>query len=193
MLGLSFTFIHALGNSLMTNPLQRKLPSPGFQVEIVMIDYDGTIPPKIRLDHGTKGADGKLRDPPSSSENKANSQQSNASRKQNNEDDVFSDSEGEEPTASRSTVDHTISAAGTAPHSESGTKSEHISSVSHQTEHLSLGRESTSSQSKTSHEPKIDGAERAAKIPNLDSTDIKAIAADASVFSFGDDEDYESE
>ncbi|KAI3451986.1 hypothetical protein Pfo_008651 [Paulownia fortunei] len=170
----------------------RKLPSPGFQVEIVMIDYDGTIPSKIQTGHDTKSADGKLTDASSSSDNKANSQQSNASRKQNNEDDVFSDSEGEEPTSS-SRVDHTISAAGTTPHSESGTKTECISTISHQTEQLSLGKESTSSQSKTSHELKIDGVERASTIPNLDSADIKAIAADASVFSFGDDEDYESE
>ncbi|KAL0332194.1 UNVERIFIED_CONTAM: Phosphatidylinositol 3,4,5-trisphosphate 3-phosphatase and protein-tyrosine-phosphatase PTEN2A [Sesamum calycinum] len=169
----------------------RKLPSPGFQVEIVMIDYDGTVPPKTKTDRNKNIGDGKLRDAPSSSENKANSQQSNTSRKQNDEDDVFSDSEGEEP-ASRSTVDQTLSAAGTARHSESGTKDEHIPTISDQTEQLSLGRESTSSQSRNSHEMKIDVVERAPSIPNLDTTDIKAIAADASVFSFADDEDYES-
>ncbi|PIN24673.1 Clathrin coat dissociation kinase GAK/PTEN/Auxilin [Handroanthus impetiginosus] len=170
----------------------RKLPAPGFQVEIVMIDYDGTIPSKIKTNHDTKGADGKSRDAPSSSENAANSQHSNDSRKQNNKDDVFSDSEGEEATSS-TTAGRTISAAGPAPHSERGTKAEQISTMSHQTEQLSIGRESTSPQSKTSHELKIDKVDKAVTIPNLDSTDIKAIAADASVFSFGDDEDYESE
>ncbi|KAL2241647.1 UNVERIFIED_CONTAM: Phosphatidylinositol 3,4,5-trisphosphate 3-phosphatase and protein-tyrosine-phosphatase PTEN2A [Sesamum indicum] len=169
----------------------RKLPSPGFQVEIVMIDYDGTIPPKMKTDRNKNNGDGKSRDAPSSSENKANSQQSNTSRKQNNEDDVFSDSEGEEP-ASRSTMNQTLSAAGTARHSESGTKDEHIPTISHQTEQLSLGRESTSSQSRNSREMKINVVERAPTIPDLDTTDIKAIAADASVFSFADDEDYES-
>ncbi|KAL7101430.1 hypothetical protein ACP275_08G053100 [Erythranthe tilingii] len=163
--------------------LQRKLPSPGFQVEMVMIDYDGTTIPKTKTDHNTKGEEGK-----SSNESKANSEQSNASRKQNKDDDVFSDSEGEEEsTTSRSKQGNTIS-------TESRSDAGGISAISHQTEKLSLGRESTSSEPRTSHEVKIDGAERAtAKIPNLDSADIKAIAADASVFSFGDDEDYESD
>ncbi|KAL8473032.1 hypothetical protein ACS0TY_029369 [Phlomoides rotata] len=168
---------------------KRKLPSPGFQIEIVMIDYDGTIPSKTRSDdhHNTKGADGKSKDASASSENTANTKQSsNAPRKQKKEDDVFSDSEGEEePSPSRTS---------TAPNSEAGPKSEHISSVTHQTENLSLGREPTNPESKTSHEVKMEGGERSSTaIPNLDSTDIKAIAADASVFSFGDDEDDESE
>lgn len=156
-----------------------------------MVDYDGTIPSKIRTDPDSKGVDGKSRDPPSSSENKDTSQQNDAPGKQNNEDDVFSDSDGEEPTAStRSSVDHhSVS----APQSESGSKSERVSSVSHQTECLSLGRESVSSQSRNSSELKVDEVDGASAIPNLGSTDIKAIAADASVFSFGDDEEDESE
>ncbi|KAK4488409.1 hypothetical protein RD792_004172 [Penstemon davidsonii] len=170
---------------------KRKLPSPGFQVEIVMIDYDGTIPAKVKSDNDQKGADGKSKDDPSSSDKKSNSGQSSASRKQKNEDDVFSDSDGdEEPVSSRNSISAT---AGGGPNHESGTTAEQISTVSNQTEQLSLGRKSTnSSQSNASHEVKIEGVERN-KIPNLDSTDIKAIAADASVFSFGDDEDYESE
>lgn len=156
-----------------------------------MVDYDGTIPSKIRTDQDSKGVDGKSRDPPSSSENKDTSQQNDASGKQNNEDDVFSDSDGEEPTAStRSSVDHhSVAAAGSAPQSESGSKSERVSSVSRQTERLSLGRESVSSQSRNSSEQKVDEVDRASAIPNLGSTDIKAIAADASVFSFGDEDD----
>ncbi|KAL1564178.1 Phosphatidylinositol 3,4,5-trisphosphate 3-phosphatase and protein-tyrosine-phosphatase pten2a [Salvia divinorum] len=170
---------------------KRKLPSPGFQVEIVMVDYDGTAPLKTRADDNTKGADGKPQDVPSSSENKNRSSQQN---KQNNEDDVFSDSDGEEPAPSRSSsVDpRPISIAGTAPQSEQATKSERVSSVSHQMERVSVGRESMSSQSQ-SKEVKVDEVERASTIPNMGSTDIKAIAADASVFSFGDDEDDESD
>ncbi|XP_047947770.1 phosphatidylinositol 3,4,5-trisphosphate 3-phosphatase and protein-tyrosine-phosphatase PTEN2A-like [Salvia hispanica] len=171
---------------------KRKLPSPGFHVEIVMVDYDGTAPSKTRADDSTKGADGKQQDAPSSSENKDPSSQQN---KQNNEDDVFSDSDGEEHAPSRSsTVDQRpISVAGTAPQSEQASKSERVSSVSHQMERLSVGRESTSSQSQ-SKEVKVDEVERpSSTIPNMGSTDIKAIAADASVFSFGDDEDDESD
>lgn len=156
-----------------------------------MVDYDGTAPSKTRADGSTKGADGKQEDAPSSSENKDPSQQN----KQNNEDDVFSDSDGEEPAPSRSsTVDQRpISVAGTAPQSEQASKSERVSSVSHQMERLSVGRESTSSQPQPK-EVKVDEVERpSSTIPNMGSTDIKAIAADASVFSFGDDEDDESD
>ncbi|KAL6572990.1 Phosphatidylinositol 3,4,5-trisphosphate 3-phosphatase and protein-tyrosine-phosphatase pten2a [Orobanche hederae] len=167
----------------------RKLPSPGFQVEIVLVDYDGIIPSKTKTDHDTKGGDGKSIDaPPSSNDSNANSQQqSNPSRKQNNEDDVFSDSDGEEDggevSSSRSSVGlTTISAAvGTTSHCEPGNKVEHVSP---QAARLSVGRESTHSRS---------GEVKVSIIPNMDCTDIKAIAADASVFSFGDDDDYESE
>ncbi|GFQ02821.1 phosphatidylinositol 3 4 5-trisphosphate 3-phosphatase and dual-specificity protein phosphatase pten [Phtheirospermum japonicum] len=160
-------------------------------VELVMIDYDGTIPPKTKPD--TKGKDGKSTDAPSSSDNKASSQESNASKKQNNEDDVFSDSEGEEESSSsRSRAGPTSSAAGAASHSESRAEAEHVSAMSYQTGRLSIGQESMNSQS-NNNEVKIDGPEKSSKIPNMDSTDIKAIAADASVFSFGDDEDYESD
>ncbi|KAL2499639.1 PTEN 2 [Abeliophyllum distichum] len=174
---------------------KRKLPSPGFQVEIVMIDYDGTIPSKVKADRDTKGAaDGRsINAPTSSNENKANSEQSNASGKQKNQDDVFSDSEGEESCSSRSTMGHTSSAAKNATYPDSGNSVERMSAMTNQTEQLSLGnKDPTNSQSNASNEVKIDGVERTT-IPNLDSNDIKAIAADASVFGFGDDEDYESE
>lgn len=173
---------------------KRKLPSPGFQVEIVMIDYDGTIPSQVKPDQDVKSADGRSRNAPSSSnENNANSEQSNASGKQNNQDDVFSDSEGEESSSSRTTLGHTSSAAKTATYNDSGNSAERMSAMTNQTEQLSLGnKEPTNSHSKASNQVKIDGVERTS-IPNLDSNVIKAIAADASVFGFGDDEDYESE
>ncbi|KAG8384341.1 hypothetical protein BUALT_Bualt04G0108100 [Buddleja alternifolia] len=180
-------------DNFSNSSLQRKLPSPGFQVEIVMIDYDGTIPSKNKTD-SEKSADGKSKDAPSSSESKVNPENSSASGKQNNEDDVFSDSDGEEPISSRSSMGSTIPSAEPAPNPESRTSTDRISNVSHQTERLSLGTESKSSQANTSsHELKSDGVDRSKTIPNMESTDIKAIAADASVFSFGDDEDYESD
>lgn len=167
---------------------KRKLPTPGFQVEIVMIDYDGTVPSKGKINRDTNSANATVRDAPSSSEHKANPDPSNASRKQK-EDDVFSDSDAEEPADSRSKI-----GPGTASHLKSGTSSsEQISSISHETEQLSLGRNSPGSHFDTSHEMKPEGIERASSNPNMESTDLKAIAADASVFSFGDDEDDESD
>ncbi|XP_075482416.1 phosphatidylinositol 3,4,5-trisphosphate 3-phosphatase and protein-tyrosine-phosphatase PTEN2A-like [Primulina tabacum] len=168
---------------------KRKLPSPGFQFEIVMIDYDGTVPSKVKTDRDTNSANATLRDAPSSSEHKADPDQSKASGKQKEGDDVFSDSDTEEPANSRSKI-----GPGTASHPKSGTSpSEQMSSISHQTEELSLGRNSPSSHFDTSNEMKLEGIQRASSNPNMESTDLKAIAADASVFSFGDDEDDESD
>lgn len=159
-----------------------------------MIDYDGTIPSQVKPDQDSKIADGRSRNASSSSnENNANSEQSKATGKQNNQDDVFSDSEGEENSSSKGNIGHTSSAAKTVAYQDSGNSVERMSTMTNQTEQLSLGnKEPTNSQSNASNEVKIDGVEKTS-IPNLDSNVIKAIAADASVFGFGDDEDYESE
>ncbi|KZV39735.1 tyrosine-protein phosphatase TPTE-like [Dorcoceras hygrometricum] len=168
---------------------KRKFPSPGFQVEIVMIDYDGTVPLKDKTDRDTNSANATSKDAPPSSEHKANPDQSNASRKQKEEDDVFSDSDAEESASSRSKIG-TGAASNTKSDASPG---EQISSLSHQTDQLSLGRNSASSNFNTSPEMKLEDIQRASSNPNMDSTDLKAIAADASVFSFGDDEDDESD
>ncbi|XP_051140389.1 phosphatidylinositol 3,4,5-trisphosphate 3-phosphatase and protein-tyrosine-phosphatase PTEN2A-like [Andrographis paniculata] len=167
----------------------RKLPSPGFQVEIVMIDYGGTIPAKTKSDSDTKGAEGKPGDSSSSSQRKADSQANKASSKPDNEDDVFSDSEGEETDPSRSSTSHAISISGPARHSESSSKTDSVSTITHQTEQPANSQQ----QPIHGHEMKIDDVKSPPNLPSFDPTDIKAIAADASVFSFGDDEDYESE
>lgn len=173
--------------------LQRKLPSPGFQVEIVMIDYDGTIPTKSKAGNSSKGSDGRPGNTSASgNEVAAYSNQSKVSENQDN-DDVFSDSDGEETAASRSRLAHISSRAGvTATPQESGTKTEQIATVTHGTERLSLSSKGPA-QSNASNDIKENVVEKPSSIPNLNSGDIKAIAADASVFSFGDDEDYESE
>lgn len=171
---------------------KRKLPSPGFQVEIVMIDYDGTISTKSKAGNSCKGSDGKPSNTSASgNEVAAYSNQSKVSENQDN-DDVFSDSDGEETAASRSTLAQISSGAGvTATPQESGTK-EQIATLTHGTERLSLSSKGPA-QSNASNDIKENVAEKPSSIPNLNSGDIKAIAADASVFSFGDDEDYESE
>ncbi|KAL3525662.1 hypothetical protein ACH5RR_014034 [Cinchona calisaya] len=173
---------------------KRKLPSPGFQVEIVMVNYD-KLPSKFKTDTA-KGSDGQGGSQLSSSDrNDVNPAQVEVTKKRDKDDDVFSDSDGEDSVPTRRSAGNTSSAAGgTAAPLESGSKENQMASFTHQTEQLSLGsKESTNSQNDTSKETKFDGVERAGSIPNLGSGDIKAIAADASVFSFGDDEDYESE
>lgn len=163
---------------------KRKLPSPGFLVEIVMIDYDGTVPSKTKVDSVAK------RSGPSSSD-KVDHSKAKLAAKQDNDDNVFWDSEGEETVPSRS-MDSTSAKAAAAP--ESSSKGNQTTGLIHQTEQLSLksgGAEYVPNS--ISKETNFDGVERTGTIPNFASGDIKAIAADASVFSFGDEEDYDSE
>jgi len=70
-----------------------------------------------------------------------------------------------------------------------GCQKEQIANLTHNAEQLSLRN---SDPKNGASEIKSESVERAA-IPNLGSSDIKAVAADASAFSFGDDEDYECE
>lgn len=160
-----------------------------------MIDYDGTLPTKFKADQVAKGSDGRVGSQSSSSDrNDMNPAKVDVTTKRDNDDDVFSDSDGEESVPSRRSISNTSAVATAAPLESGGSKENQIASVAHQAEQLSLGsKESTHFQANTSIENKFDDVERAGSIPNLGSGDIKAIAADASVFSFGDDEDYESE
>ncbi|KAI3665689.1 hypothetical protein L6452_44319 [Arctium lappa] len=167
---------------------KRKLPVPGFKVEVVMIDYDGTIPEKY-----------KTNDKPSTSSNDSSpsyknpANQNKASGEQEN-DNVFSDSDdGDEPASTDRSRPNVTSRPGTAPPSppppESGKMEAEVTNMRKNTEQLSLNSRQQSIQG--SNNTRNEQVERS--IPNLNSGDIKAIAADASVFSFGDDEDDESE
>ncbi|RVX23906.1 Phosphatidylinositol 3,4,5-trisphosphate 3-phosphatase and protein-tyrosine-phosphatase PTEN2A [Vitis vinifera] len=172
--------------SVFSGGYRRKLPSPGFQVEVVMIDYDGTIQTRFKSDSSRNGSDGNSGYVPAPSGGvAATSNQSKVSESQDN-DDVFSDSEGEETESSTRKQAQTTSGTGHgAPGPKSGSTVEQIAGIKHGTEHLSLVSEQPS-QINPSKEPKSDGALQ-------EVSDFKAIAADASVFSFGDEEDYESE
>ena len=171
--------------------LQKKLPAPGFQVEVVMIDYHGAVQTRSKSDLGSNSSDGNSGYVAVPSGGIAvTSNQSRVSESQEN-DDVFSDSEGEETESSTKQQAQANSGAGPgsgsgSPGPKSGSPGEQqIAGIKHGTEHLSLVSEQ-SSQINASKEPKSDGALQ-------EVSDFKAIAADASVFSFGDDEDYESE
>lgn len=157
-----------------------------------MIDYDGTIPAKYKTEDASKKTDETSGNNSSTDGTKANSDQSKGSGSRDHNDDVFSDSDGEESTK---TSARSSSAAPSGGVIDSGTREEQITQVTRQTEQLAIGgQEPTNLNTDNSSEIKIDAIERTASIPNLGSSDIKAIAADASVFSFGDDdEDYESE
>ncbi|KAI3503060.1 hypothetical protein L1887_31495 [Cichorium endivia] len=149
---------------------KRKLPVPGFKVEVVMIAYDGTIPEKY------KSTDKPILGSNDSSPSYNDSTPSKPSGDQDN-DNVFSDDDDEgkdkPPREKR---------APTAP--PPGKIDPEVSALRKNTEQLSLNSKSATNVVRTEE----DGS-----IANLNSGDIKAIAADASVFSFGDDEDDLSE
>lgn len=169
---------------------KRKLPSPGFKVEIVMVDYDGSAPVKSKAAGASKGKDPRQGNISSSTEGtKANLDKNKVSGDQNRGDDVFSDSEGEEGTSSSTKSRTRDSQPPAAAGVDSGSQKEQIANLAHNAKELSLRN---SDPKNGTSEIKSETVERAA-LPNLGSSDIKAIAADASVFSFGDDEDYESE
>lgn len=182
-------------NRIIMNPSEldgfdkRKLPSPGFQVEIVMIDYDGTLPTKPKTDSTNQGTSNKSGY--AQSGNPANPNQSKASRSK--DDDVFSDSDEEESGASKSRQPQAASGVGApAP----GPANKQIGNVSQETSKLTLKSEDSTSNSASrpmNYNNATGKSASATEIPNLAATDIKAMAADASVFSFGDDEEFDSE
>ncbi|KAL5821742.1 hypothetical protein ACOSQ3_023624 [Xanthoceras sorbifolium] len=168
---------------------KRKLPSPGFKVEIVMVDYDGTLPTSSKANSANQGSDGSSASVSvPTGEVSGNSSQSKVSKSE--DDDVFSDSDGEESGASKSQQAHIASEGDPAVHKQSNTVAG--------TEKLSL-RSQEPTLNNVSKEPTVVGSENPASaqaLPHLDSvaaSDFKAIAADTSVFTFGDEEDYESE
>ncbi|KAF4377606.1 hypothetical protein G4B88_006886 [Cannabis sativa] len=177
-----------LGASELDGFDKRKLPSPGFQVEIVMIDYDGTLPQKSNSKANSTNPKSDTSSsttttthvPISSDGTKSNSDKKQVPQNEDN-DDVFSDSDGDEKGANKSR------ATAPPPTSTATLSPEQVRNLSSQTDNqLSLGTEARVLQEGTND-----------TLPKMDSTrgsdDFKAMAADASVFSFGDDEDFESD
>ncbi|CAF2018497.1 hypothetical protein Bca4012_079564 [Brassica carinata] len=142
---------------------KRKLPAPGFHVEIVMAESDSSTQQRPQ---SSSGADsGKIKS------------------KQSRDDDVFSDSDGEEEgnskhTESNSTIEKTAG-------SVHQTSRDHQINEPPKTDDHSANKSSSSSGLYNNNPVQDD---------SLAVSNIKAIAADASVFSFGDEEeDYESD
>lgn len=162
-----------------------------------MIDYDGTLPTRSKADSMANKSDGTSTSAPGSTVGtEANSNRKQASQSEDN-DDVFSDSDGEEKGAPNRMPARATSIA--EPVHPSNSTAEQIGNVVREIEPLSLGSE-RHSQANVSQEATVDGIRKtdssSETLPKLDSvggSDIKAMAADASVFTFGDDEDFESD
>lgn len=149
--------------------LQRKLPSPGFQLEVVLLDYDGSEPLKPTLANVRKYL--KPTEKAAPRESKPAPQKTDESFSDKDKDKVFSDSDGEGNGSNKNKQVKDPSSSDEAPQNK----------ISQAMEGVSLKG------------PETDGKENNASGNSTSANDFKAIAADTSVFSFGDDEDYESE
>ncbi|VVB05118.1 unnamed protein product [Arabis nemorensis] len=155
---------------------KRKLPAPGFHVEIVMIESDNSQPtnPNFDSSYATQ----------QQSQSSSGADSGKIKSKQNKDDDVFSDSDAEEEGNSKH-IESNSTNAKTAGSLHTTSKPHQINEHPKTDDH-SANKSVTSSSSLGLYNP----------VPNdsLAVNDIKAIAADASVFSFGDEEeDYESD
>lgn len=179
---------------------KRKLPSPGFQIEVVLVDYNGTIPTGQNSETAAKKSnEGSSVDAPAPVDAGADTAapNQNKSRGSNDKDDVFSDSEAEESVSSKLRQAQAASAGGgtavtTTSSSETNTKSDQVASLTHTTEQLSIGNTGLQPAASQPKSDAVSGAVSGLAVNNSES-EFKAMAADASVFTFGDDEDYESE
>lgn len=180
---------------LNTNDLdgfdKRKLPSPGFQVEIVLVDYDGAPPTPPFAQSGTTTSSATSDPPPASVASTAATSDHHESKVpgSNDKDDVFSDSEAEEAGSSKSKRRQPASSTGetvtsTTPASENKSNADQVANVTRATEQVSLGNSGPAP-------PKSDVVTSAEF--STSESEFKAMAADASVFTFGDEEDYESD
>lgn len=183
---------------------KRKLPSPGFQVEVVLVDYDAAVPARVQSEtaasqsvesSGSVVASGAS---PGTVNEAAVVSDTNKGTGNREKDDVFSDSEAEESVSSKSKkVSSTPETRERADTNVVGSghsgKLDEAADLAHQTEHTSLG-----SPGSALTEPRKDvdkgtisglqGSNSAGEV-----SEFKVLAADASVFTFGDEDDYESE
>lgn len=177
--------------------LQRKLPSPGFQVEVVLVDYNGNVETS-KLETNTKKSESSSTSP---APVEASTPARNADKESgdHDKDDVFSDGEADHPASSKSKQtkapsDAVEAVANATRESEANKVSNQITNITQATEQVSLGNK-ISTPSHSAGEPKRDVEGRpvsSLEVPSSES-EFKAMAADASVFTFGDDEDYESD
>ena len=117
------------------------MPYPGFTIELVMIDYEGTLETNSKANSANKGIDGNSGY--AEGGGIANSKQNKASGSEDN-DDVFSDSDGEESGAS-SRQNQAVAGVGPAVSSHlSNTAAEQIGTSKHGTHQLSVKNQAPS-------------------------------------------------
>jgi phosphatidylinositol-3,4,5-trisphosphate 3-phosphatase and dual-specificity protein phosphatase PTEN len=179
------------------------LPSPGFQVEVVLVDYDGSQQPETKPAAGPIDNKSDADSSPSEVAKEANPApaESNKGAGSNDKDEVFSDSEGEDGSSKgrREKDTNAQGSANAAKPSETSIVQE-ASAAASRIEKVAITNEQGTAKGSdpTSLKTEVSNKSSSATIPALPvessgMSEFKAIAADASVFSFGDEDDYESE
>ncbi|WOK93642.1 hypothetical protein Cni_G02342 [Canna indica] len=177
-----------MGTSELDGFDKRKVPSPGFQVEIVMVDYDS-----VRARNPASGNDKKNSNGNVINENPKrdrNSTAPNLSKNKDNKDDVFSDSDTEDKESANDNVAQV--SRNVEEHYNSGKITNNV--ANQETSSIEAGK----AEAGVANEVKKEATsslrlEEAATLNSGSASEFKAIAADASVFSFGDEDEYESE
>ncbi|CAI0557393.1 unnamed protein product [Linum tenue] len=189
--------------------LSRKLPSAGFQVEVVLVDANNSnvAPASLNTPPAKSDEGGSSTVPPTSVETAsapttpATSMQSKDSTPSPDKDDVFSDNEAEEsvsskrkgaeamtqPKATTAADGGSIAAAATAK------TEQQVSSLAKATEQVSVANAASEKPVHNTNQPKGGSDTSGGVASNSTESEFKAMAADASVFTFGDDDDYESD
>ncbi|EMS56894.1 hypothetical protein TRIUR3_04057 [Triticum urartu] len=191
---------------LLTNyyGIQRKLPSPGFQVEIVLVDYSGSQPPKQKPADGSadKKSDADSSTSSSAKDSNAAPVESKKETGSDDKDDVFSDNEAEDGSSKgRKEVSSSgQGGANGAKASETSVAQQEPSAVASGIEKITISGDQGIARAADAISLKTEASSKSrstkAQPPAVESSSLsefKAIAADASVFSFGDEDDYESE
>lgn len=178
---------------------KRKIPAPGFQVEIVMVDFDGS--PAKKDGSGSKEADKKPTGATDPRDGRKPSADSTKDAENHDKDDVFSDNESEGMESSNTR--HAYGANNAegrvmAEGSESKSSKEEKPTRGHQIDGVSLRNEGATKDASAVERKYEDNITSSSLLesPSLGSANLsefKPVAADASVFSFGDEDEYESD
>ncbi|KAL1534582.1 Phosphatidylinositol 3,4,5-trisphosphate 3-phosphatase and protein-tyrosine-phosphatase pten2a [Salvia divinorum] len=166
---------------------KRKLPSPGFQVEVVLVDYDPAAAP-AKPPSETSENSGANSAPRPSPGPVTEPTAAAAKDSKKDKDDEFSDSDSEETAPSKSSQTRASSqSAGSVPTKDAPAQKNadpnEIANLTRKTEQVALGSSAST--------PAETGKETPSSVGEV--SEFKAMAADASIFSFGDEDDEESD
>ncbi|XP_010487885.1 PREDICTED: phosphatidylinositol 3,4,5-trisphosphate 3-phosphatase and protein-tyrosine-phosphatase PTEN2A [Camelina sativa] len=172
---------------------KRKLPSPGFMVEVVLADINATIPTNPSSETASTTPEETPAANASPVDGSASVPGPNKETENPDKDDVFSDNEGDSTGPTKTTS----SASSQTP--EAKRSADETSVLAKATEKVSLSGNKGSSQpvqggttvSKAEATEKPSGA--GVNPSSSSESEFKVMAADASVFSFGDEDDFESD